>query len=98
MKDAKDLYRVIRSLKVSEKAARENERNTFVFEVSPAATKRDIQDSVELFFNVKVRRVSTLITKGKKKHFRGVVGKRNDTKKAYVTLADGYSIEGFGAE
>jgi len=98
MKNISDLYKVVKSLKVSEKSARENERNTFVFEVDNAANKRSVADAVELFFNVKVKRVNTVITKGKKKYFRGSVGVRSNVKKAYVTLADGYSIDAFGAE
>ena len=98
MKSVVDLYKVIKSLRLSEKSARENEKNTFVFEVDIAADKRAVADAVELFFNVKVKRVNTTISKGKQKNFRASVGKRPDTKKAYVTLADGYSIDAFGAE
>lgn len=98
MKGVVGLYKVIKSLRVSEKSARENEKNTFVFDVDIAANKRSVADAVELFFNVKVKRVNTVITKGKQKMFRGVMGSRPNTKKAYVTLADGYSIDAFGAE
>lgn len=98
MRGVTDLYKVVKSLRVSEKSARENERNTFVFDVDVAATKGAVADAVEVFFGVKVKRVNTVNVKGKKKFFRGRAGSRSDTKKAYVTLADGYSIDAFGAE
>jgi large subunit ribosomal protein L23 len=37
--------------------------------------------------------VNTLRLKGKVKRFRGIRGRRSDVKKAYVTLAEGYSID-----
>ena len=38
-------------------------------------------------------KVNTVVTKGKTKRFRGVVGRRSDVKKAIVTLAEGQSID-----
>lgn len=98
MSDAVNLYKVVKSLKLTEKSSRANERNTFVFTVDPKASKRSVADAVELFFNVKVSRVNIMILKGKRKLFRGVSGARSDVKKAYVTLMDGYSIDLVGAE
>lgn len=98
MKGVSELYKVIKSLRISEKSARANEKNVFVFDVDSNATKHLITDAVELFFNVKVKKVNTSISKGKTKVFRGIAGRRSDVKKAYVTLAEGYSIDAFGAE
>ena len=98
MKNIDQLYTVIKSVKVSEKSALESEKNTFVFEVDVNANKYSISDAVELFFNVKVKKVRTSLLKGKNKIFRGVKGSRPDQKKAYVTLAEGYSIDAFGGE
>jgi len=98
MRGATDLYKTIKSVRVSEKSARESEKNTFVFDVDTFANKRSIADAVEIFFSVKVKAVRTALIKGKSKSFRGVSGKRSDIKKAYVTLADGYTIDAFGAE
>jgi large subunit ribosomal protein L23 len=44
-------------------------------------------------FGVKVTGVNTLIQKGKAKRFKGRPGKRSDLKKAFVTLAEGQSID-----
>ena len=58
-----------------------------------SATKPEIKQAVELLFKVKVKAVNTLRQKGKKKRFRGIVGKRADFKKAMVTLAEGENID-----
>jgi large subunit ribosomal protein L23 len=44
-------------------------------------------------FKVKVTAVNTLRSQGKVKRFRGFVGRRNETKKAVVTLAQGQTID-----
>ena len=49
--------------------------------------------AVEELFKVEVTAVNTLIAKGKTKRFRGRPGKRIDSKKAIVTLAEGQSID-----
>ena len=64
-----------------------------MFRVSPKATKPQIKEAVEKLFDVKVTGVNTLVTKGKKKIFRGLRGQRSDVKKAIVTLAEGETID-----
>ena len=56
-------------------------------------TKPQIKEAVEALFNVKVKAVNTVLTKGKVKRFRGRPGKRRDVKKAYVTLVEGNTID-----
>lgn len=65
----------------------------YAFKVSTDATKLEIQSAVESIFNVKVAKVSTVNVKGKSKRFRGRSGKRNDWKKAYVSLQAGYDLD-----
>ena len=67
--------------------------NHYVFKVSSNSTKVDIKNAVEKIFNVKVISVNTSISKGKVKRFKGKLGKRPDSKKAFVKLADGNSID-----
>ena len=86
-------YDVIRSPVITEKATALTEHSKVVFKVSPDATKPQIKEAVERLFDVKVKRVNTLVTKGKKKVFKGVRGQRSDVKKAIVTLAEGQSID-----
>ena len=93
MNDAK-LYEVIRAPRVSEKTARLQEvSNQYAFEVAVDATKADIKAAVEKLFDVKVEAVNVLNVKGKNKSFRFRTGRRGDWRKAYVTLAEGQSID-----
>ncbi|SDF43106.1 50S ribosomal protein L23 [Limimaricola pyoseonensis] len=86
-------YDVIRKPVITEKATLASEANAVVFEVSIDAAKPQIKEAVEALFNVKVKSVNTVVTKGKTKRFRGNLGTRKDVKKAYVTLEEGNSID-----
>ncbi|CAA2104785.1 MULTISPECIES: 50S ribosomal protein L23 [Methylobacterium] len=86
-------YDIIVSPVITEKATNLTEQNKVVFRVSPKATKPQIKEAVEKLFDVKVTGVNTLVTKGKKKIFRGLRGQRSDVKKAIVTLAEGETID-----
>ncbi len=88
-----ELYDVIRKPVITEKATMASENNAVVFEVAISANKPQIKEAVESLFNVKVKAVNTTITKGKVKRFKGQLGKRNDVKKAYVTLEEGNTID-----
>jgi|EBPBio282013_DNA_FD.fasta_scaffold11501_6 large subunit ribosomal protein L23 len=91
---AAKLYEVIRAPRVSEKTARLQEvSNQYAFEVSKDATKADIKAAVEKLFDVKVEAVNVVNVKGKSKSFRFRQGSRGSWRKAYVTLADGQSID-----
>jgi len=92
MKEA-ELYDVILSPVITEKATMASEHNQVVFKVRKTATKPQIQEAVERLFNVKVKAVNTLNRQGKLKRFRGFLGKQNDMKKAIVTLEEGHSID-----
>ena len=93
MNEAK-LYNIIRAPRVSEKTARLQEvSNQYVFEVATDATKADIKVAVEKLFAVKVEAVNVVNVKGKNKAFKYRMGRRADWRKAYVTLAEGQSID-----
>ncbi len=87
------MYEIIRSPIVTEKATLLSEFNQVTFRVPMDATKPEIRAAVEGLFKVKVTAVNTLRQKGKVKRFQGRVGKRVDTKKAILTLAEGHSID-----
>ena len=78
---------------VTEKSTRLGEFSQVVFRVQRDATKPQIKAAVEALFDVKVTAVNTLNVKGKVKRFRGQLGKRDDVKKAIVTLAEGQKID-----
>ena len=86
-------YDLLISPVITEKATLLSEENKVVFNVTMSATKKEISHAVAALFSVEVEAVNTLVVKGKKKRFRGIFGRRNNVKKAYVTLKDGHSID-----
>ncbi len=86
-------YDLIVSPVITEKATLASENNQVVFQVALNATKPMIKEAIESLFKVKVTAVNTIRVKGKVKRFRGLPGKRNDVKKAIVTLAEGQMID-----
>ena len=89
------LMTIIRGPHLSEKSHLAAEKNQVVLKVRNDATKREIQQAVELLFEVQVDGVQVVIVKGKSKRFGQVKGRRSDWKKAYVRLAEGSSLEEF---
>ena len=94
MKDPRD---IILAPVVSEKSYGLIEQGVYTFKVHPSATKPEIHDAVETIFGVRVLKVNTLNRNGKRKRNRktGTFGSRPDTKRAFVTLADGDRIDLF---
>ena len=86
-------YDVIVSPIITEKATILSEQNKVVFKVASTATKPQIKAAVEKLFDVKVKKVNTLVVQGKIKVFKGRLGQRSDYKKAVVTLEEGQSID-----
>ena len=82
---------------VSEKSYGLLEENVYTFNVATDASKPEIKQAVESIFDVTVLKVNTLNRKGKRKRNRrnGTFGKRADTKRAMVTLAEGDEIDLF---
>ena len=87
------LMQVLVSPIVSEKATLVAEKtNAVTFKVLQDATKPEIKAAVELLFNVQVKAVSVVNTKGKTKRFGRSVGRRDHVRKAYVTLQPGQEL------
>jgi large subunit ribosomal protein L23 len=86
-------YDVIIAPMITEKATTVSEHNQVVFKVARSATKPMIKEAVEKLFDVKVKRVNTLVRKGKMKVFKGKRARLSDSKKAIVTLEEGQSID-----
>ncbi len=87
--------------RATEKAYAQSQKNVYVFNVPLDSTKRDIAETVETQYEVKVVNVTTAVQTGKavrfsrgKNRYPGTT-KRKDSKKAYVTLAEGNSIQIF---
>ena len=88
------LMSILLSPIVSEKSAlAADSSNQFAFKVATDASKPEIAEAVELMFEVKVDQVRTVNVKGKQKRFGAVMGRRNNWKKAYVRLQEGFDID-----
>lgn len=94
MKDPRD---VLIAPVVSEKSYALMEEGVYTFTVLPTASKPEIRDAVQEIFGVRVAKVNTLNRQGKRKRNRRTFtyGKRPDTKRAIVTLAEGDTIDLF---
>ena len=84
---------VLRAPHISEKSARLQENNQYVFEIAQGATKADVKAAVEQLFSVEVAAVNVVNTKGKARSFRFRSGTRGSKRKAYVRLAEGHTID-----
>ena len=91
--DLNKSYKIIRKPIITEKATKLSEFNKVVFEVASKSNKNEIKGAVEKLFSVKVKAVNIINIKGKIKRFKGTLGKRNDTKKAVITLEEGNTID-----
>ena len=83
---------------VTEKATKLTDKlNRYTFRVSPDANKFQIKDMVEKIYGVKVENVNTQVVRGKNKARytkSGLLrGKTNEWKKAYITVAEGQTID-----
>lgn len=78
---------------VSEKTTRLSAHNQYAFKVRSDSNKKEIKTAVETLFGVDVKNVTTSIVKGKKKIFKGKMGKRSNWKKAMVSVSEGQMID-----
>ena len=86
----KDPRQIIKRPWVTEKSSDSREKNWYVFSVDKRSNKQEIKDAIEKIFKVKVGKVRTLVTTGKKvKRFGRIVGKKQSLKKAYIEIKEG---------
>lgn len=92
---------IIITPRATEKAYGQTTRNIYVFNVPMDANKQQIADAVAAQYDVTVKNVATAVQAGKairfsrgKNRYPGTTN-RKDSKKAYVTLAEGSSIQVF---
>ena len=83
---------------VTEKATQLTEKlNRYTFRVSPDANKYQIKTLVEQLYGVKVVNVNTAVVRGKNRSRwtkSGLLrGKTNQWKKAFITVAEGETID-----
>jgi large subunit ribosomal protein L23 len=87
------LMQILAAPVVSEKSTYVADKfNQVIFEVIPDATKPEIKAAVELMFKVEVTGVRVSNTMGKSKRLGRYLGKRSDTKRAFVSIKPGQEI------
>lgn len=92
------LYNTVVAPHISEKSTRlADKHRQFVFSVRRTATKPLIKQAVEKMFSVQVASVQVVNARGKVKRAGKTPGRRQDWKKAYVTLKPGFDIDFAGA-
>lgn len=80
---------------ISEKGFAAQEADKYIFHVAPSSNKALIKQEVERLFKVNVVSVNIVSIPGKIKRVGKKFGKRNDIKKAIVTVKKGQKIEEF---
>ena len=96
MTDLTDPRDVLLAPVISEKSYGLLDENKYTFLVRPDANKTQIKIAVEQGFGVTVTGVNTLNRQGKRRRTRFGYGRRADTKRAVVSVADGQRIDIFG--
>lgn len=91
----KDAGEIILRPRITEKGAVMAERSVYLFNVAPSANKRDIARAIENLFKVRPVAVRVVRVAGKRSWTRGTnrFGRGAQTKKAYVILKKGDTIE-----
>ena len=88
------VFKVLLGPHISEKATTlADKKSQFVFKVATDATKLEIKKAVESLFNVNVAAVNTVNVLGKTKRNARGLGKRNDWKKAIISLQPGQDLD-----
>jgi len=95
-----DIRLLIEKPLITEKSTELKEANNrYLFRVNVHANKRQIKQAIEEVFNVRVKDVRTAVYRGKPKVVMNragrFAGRGSNWKKAYVTLAEGDSIDVF---
>ena len=91
-------YEIIKRPLITEKAVEMSDspdvkEKTYCFAVDKRANKLQIKQAIRELYQVRVKRVRTAWCRGKTRRYRLKVIRAVDWKKAYVTLAEGESIE-----
>jgi len=83
----------IKAIMYTEKSLALQEDGVIVVKTTPRMTKNGLKEVFREFFNINPLKVNSMRVNGKVKRFKGIEGKRPDTKKFYVTLPEDAKIE-----
>lgn len=84
---------IVKGPVITEKSGNASQNNVYTFKVDPKANKVEIKKAIEKIFNVRVKEIRTLNVKTKKRRVGRYSGLTNRSKKAFVTLEDGQTID-----
>jgi large subunit ribosomal protein L23 len=88
------LMSVLLAPHITEKTSQaQQNQNQYTFTVRRDANRTEVRAAVELMFSVKVTGVQVVNEPGKVRRFGGRTGRTQDSKKAYVRLTDGQTID-----
>lgn len=89
---------ILKKPNISEKSFKDTSIGKYTFIVNKDASKEIVAKECESLFNVTVTAVNMIRYKGKVKMVKRIKGKRNDFKKAIVSLKKGDKIDLFEVE
>jgi len=83
----------IKAIIYTEKSLNLQEDGVIVVQTSTRVTKNSLKEIFREYFDIKPLRVNSMRVNGKVKRFKGIEGKRADSKKFYVKLPEDAKIE-----
>lgn len=83
----------IKAILYTEKSLGLQEDGVVVIQTSPKMTKNSLKEVLKNYFGFVPLKVNSMRVNGKVKRFKGIEGKRPDTKKFYVKLPEDAKIE-----
>ncbi len=92
-KETPQLYRILKSPHISEKATDLAEKGKYVFKVFPGANKTEIKKAVENLYGVDVLAVNIIKIPPKKRRLGRISGFKKGYKKAIIKIKKGQKIE-----
>jgi len=84
---------IISAPRVTEKATMHMEKNVYVFNVSPRATKSELMKAIKSIYKITPEKINVVTIPAKKVFVRGKKGTKSGGKKALIFLKKGEKIE-----
>ena len=91
--DVSNMRVILKGARITEKAILLNDKNIYVFNVAINATKSEIKQAIKQFHKVEPIDIKVVTIPTKTKRRGNSIGKTKQTKKAYVRLKPGQTIE-----
>ncbi|HXF84086.1 MAG TPA: 50S ribosomal protein L23 [Anaerolineales bacterium] len=89
------IYEILRRPLITEKTNRQLGKNQYTFIVADTATRAQVKDAIETFYDVDVVRVNIInapAKRGRRLRSRRLLVRKPGYKKAIVTLAEGQTL------